>query len=534
MKNFISKLTIITLATIAALACQKEAISNPEPIWEDATSVACFNINKIHTKSGLASMDLSKLGADLNIEFAEHPSQAALLKAIVRNPNASGFDLNKPAYIAYGKFGDDVNKYQVIISVMVASATDVDNLLTAFKDEGNNYTASLDGDKRIFKLNNEPLIVGYDSKRLVAIYAPNNEECDLQSVLLKHMQYDAADMSRFGNYDAAMYININEVYDAVYGANGGPTENMLEEDIETIETPFGEYISDNASAIAGVIFDNGSISCDVELNGVSDKTANLFKSANAQSYNMLKPSPIAVLNMGVNGEAFAELANTAIKAATEVSGGASNEFNIFKNIALGVIGSINGDLTMALSDADGTISEDALGDKRLLFTKAEALFTAEVTDNYIMKNVESYASSFLKKSGNKYKVEAFGNDITIGQNDNLFYVGINNNGEKLQTSAANEEWMNNVTGSYIFAMVDFNRFFKSGFGKQAISFLKYNIVEQSEEHMTLTIIDSIDRAYITVNGYEDVLHSEVMLTLNEKSKNSLQYIIETFYGIYFN
>ena len=70
--------------------------------------------------------------------------------------------------------------------------------------------------------------------------APAAEQFDFQTTETTRIYvapYEAQQTS------IAQFSNINEAYDAVYGANGEPTENMLEEDIETIETPFGEYIT---------------------------------------------------------------------------------------------------------------------------------------------------------------------------------------------------------------------------------------------------------------------------------------------------
>ena len=520
MKNIISKLAIASVAMILALSCTADK-STPEPIWESAAMVVYANIGEAHAKSGLATMDISKLEQELNKEAELHQGEVALLKSIIRNPNASGFNLNKPIYFAVGEWVDDVNRYDAIASVEVESATAVDNFLRALDKDFSDANVKLEGNKRIATIDDEGVIIGYDDKRMVII-GSDDEACDLHSVLLKHMKYAPADMSLFNGYDAAAYLNLNNSYASM----------LLEEgfDVEQLSS----YFNENASVVTGLSFDTGSLTYNIEFTGVSEEITKTFKRANASSLKLLEASPIAVLNVGVNGEILSDLANVAIDAAMAELGGASNEFNIYKNIALGVIASINGDMMFALSDAEGRTVEDYMGDEQLVFTTANALFTAEVIDDYIMKNIDTYGGGFLTKRGGKYSVNAFGNNITIAQNDKLFYVGVNNNGEVKKDSVANEEWSNNVVGSYLFAMVDFNELFKSGFGRVAQRVLLEDIRNKREREATKRVMSSIDRTYITLNGNNDTVRGELMITTSDSSKNSLQQIVELCYDLALN
>lgn len=526
MTKFITNIFIYLLVVATIVSCQQQHVANPEPIWEGATQVVCLNIGQMHTKSGLASMDRTKIEQALDETNPGRGAEIALIKSILANPSSSGFNLDKPVYMAMGEYSDDINKYNTIASIEITSATDVDNILKSLSTNEVDANVEIDGNKRIISLKNEPIIVGYDNKRLVLI-GSNNNECNLKSVLLKHMEYDVANMSIFRDSDMATYINLNKYIDS-YGA-----ENQTNDD-EPTENPYLRYVSDNASLIYSLSFDRGSIVYNVDLNGLSEEATKLFKPANAKSLSMLPPSPLAVLNIGANGEAFADLADMAVSTTISTIGGASNELNIYKNIALGVIASINGDFMMALSDANGTIAEDALGDKQLLFTTAKALFTANVTDDYIMKNINTYAGTFLTKSGDKYTINAFGNNITIAQQDKLFYVGVNNDGSIKQHSAADEEWSNNVVGSYIFAMVDLNKLLRSGFGRAALETLPDNIPNSDERKLILRLLASVDRAYLTINGEDNNMHGECMIITSDSSKNSLQYIVETFHELAFN
>lgn len=528
---------IIAVATIIGCQQQQRPVV-PEPIWDGASEVICINIGQLHSKSGLASMDRTKIEQALNETNPGRGAEMAIVKRLLAAPNTSGFNLDKPAYVAMGEYAIDVNTYNMVASIEVASVTDVDNLLKSLATDEIEATVEVDGNKRIISFTDAPIIAGYDNKRLVVI-STESETCNLKDVLLKHMEYSAADMSLFHNSDIAAYANlskyINELSAPDQEVNNETNEEAIEDVNEELdENPYSKYISNNASLIYTLTFDNGSIIYNTDIKGLSEEATKLFKPANANSLNMLPPSPLAMLNIGANGEAFADLADMAISATMETMGGASNEFNIYKNIALGVVASINGDFMIALSDANGTITEDALGDKQLLFTTANALFTANVTDDYIMQNINTYAGTFLKKSGDKYTIDAFGNKITIAQQDKLFFVGVNNDGSTKRYSAADEEWSNNVIGSYLFAMVDLNKLLRSGFGRAALETLPDNIPNRAEREAFLKVLTAVDRAYLTINGEESNMHGECMIITSNSKKNSLQHIVEIFHELAFN
>lgn len=526
MKNHITKILLMALVAVLALSCADKT-PTPEPIWNGATAVVYANIGDLHSKSGIADMNLDKLEKELDSLGSEHKKEVTILKNIMRNPKTSGFNLDKPIYIAFGEYIDDVNKYSAIASIDVESAPAIDDFFKTMADDFDDANLQIEGNKRIITIDAEGVIIGYDDKRLVVI-GSQDKECDLRSVLLKHMKYAPADLSRFVGYDVALYFDINKSYGL---ANSSYKEDSED---EADEVNLSEYFSENATMVTGLSFDQGSLSYSVNVAGVSEEVSRLFKKANGQGLSRLTPSPIALLNVGVNGEAFAELANIAIDTAMKSMGGSSNEFSIYKNVALGVIASISGDLLFALTDADGTISEDALGDKRILFTSADALFAAEVTDDYIMKNIDTYAGNFLTKQKSGYSIEAFGNRLTIAQEDDLFYVGVNNDGSIKKESAADQEWFNNVIGSYLFAMVDFDRLFKSGYGKTALKVILNSINNPTDIDNAKRLISSIDKTYITISGKDDTMRGELMIVTRNKLKNSLRNIVELYYDIAFN
>ena len=78
MKNYLSKISLMVLIALLALSCGKNEVM-PEPIWEGATAVLYANIGQMHTKSGLAEMNLTKLEQQLDQNIEEGKEKMATI-----------------------------------------------------------------------------------------------------------------------------------------------------------------------------------------------------------------------------------------------------------------------------------------------------------------------------------------------------------------------------------------------------------------------------------------------------------------------
>jgi hypothetical protein len=159
------------------------------------------------------------------------------------------------------------------------------------------------------------------------------------------------------------------------------------------------------------------------------------------------------------------------------------------------------------------------------------MFTADVKDDYIMQNVERYGQGILTKGkDNSYSLNAFGNNINIGQNEQTFYLGINSSANAKNPSVADQEWSNDILGSYLYAMIDFKKFFKSSFAIAALTNSYNNISDKDTRELIKLLTTNINSLYILLNGDENRLHGEWKLILSDTDTNALKFIIDTCYN----
>lgn len=534
MKRDLLKIFIFSLIAALIVACggKKEIDVVPDPVWDEASIVVYANIGQLHSKGDITNVDLAKL---LDCVADENKEKAKVIASILLNPNNSGIAIDKPTYMAVREYDNEYKITDMYAIIELSNATKLDATLKQHSDIEDSSAISIEGDKRIIAIDNT-LVVGYNSKRLAIIYKTSTDDksVDLKQMIRERLEFCSADMSRFGSRDLALYFDIDQLLVPTEAAMPIETPETEEEQAEIakeedIESPYSDYFAEQASAIVGIAFENGTIVLSADCEGVSDLIMSQLKVANSKHLTLLDASPIAILNAGINGEAAADLLDVAFDKLTAeggvISGG--NEFNIYKNIALGIVGSINGDLMLALSEADGKLIDDVIDGKRLVFTKAKALFTADVQDDYIMQNVKTFGGGLLNKvDNNTYSLEVFGNKLSIGQREDMFYLGINNPAKAKRKSAADEEWSNNVRGSYLYAMVDFNKLFSTSFGKAALTTIYDNASTRQERERIKEITRSVDRFYILVNGGSNAIHGECTVTLKQTNTNAFDQLLK--------
>lgn len=525
MKLF--KITLLVFVTLLSVACGMQK-SECEPIWDNAAIVVYANIGELHSKGNIASLDFSAQIAELD---SEDSASAELLTNIIKSPSSSGIAVDKPAYIAINEFNSNYIVSDMLIALEISDAQQLDTTLKCLGEDVDSSDITIKGDKRIIKLDTN-LYLGYDSERLV-ILKQNSKDAttNVAENLIHQLDYAPADMSRFAELDAAVYLDIDRLFAITLESLPMDSEEELYT-IEDMKSLYSSYFNPEANATIGLRFDNGAITLTSDCEGISEKITSQLMKVNGNHLNMLDASPIAMLYMGVNGEAIAETLNTAINAmlSEDDAIGAYNEINIYKNIALGIISSIEGDLMLALSNANGELIEDVFGEKKLVFTTANALFTADVKDNYIMDNVKTYGQGLLSNNGNNaYSISAFGNKINIGQNDNIFYVGVNDNAHKKSPSAAEQEWSNKLNDCYAYAMIDFNRLFSSNFGKALLSTIYDNTNSSEERDAVKLYTENLDGLYILSNGNDQIIHNECRISLKNQTTNALEQIVNIAY-----
>ena len=531
MKRYIFNIWMMILVAMLSVACSNSFTTQPtpEPVWDEASILLYTNIGQLYDKGKIGELDFTKF---VDTTANDNKARIEAIQSLLRDPSSLGIALDRPAYIVIKEVTEDLVVRDAYVAIEVSDISKLDNTLKTLGDESLSATVSLEGEKRIISFEDN-MMMGYDSKRLIFMYQYHlNEGCSLRDKLISKLDYLPADMSRFGSQDVAIYMDIDKLVDDYLATIPEIDEEAIAK-IEDVRTLYAEYFEEQASCITGLAFENGAIILSSDFDGLGEGLTSQLKEANPQHLRLLNASPIAILNAGINGEALADILNVVInRLQGETSAiGANNELNIYKNVALGVIGSIDGNLMLALSDAEGKLIDDVIDGKRLVFTKANALFTADVKDDYIMKNVETYGSGLLSKnSKNSYSIEAFGNKVSIGQRENMFYLGINNHADEKNRSAADEEWSNNIMGSYAYAMINFKKLFNTSFGRAALSSI-YSQAQSKEEREAMKLATNfVDQLYILLNGDGNTMHAEWTILLRDTQNNALEQIVSTAYS----
>ena len=520
------RLAVMAIVSTLVVACAGSSHkANSEPVWDEASIVSYVNLGQLHTKSNIAGLDLTAL---LD-QIVESDTQKQIVKSILSNPNSSGIAADKPAYVVIRDFDKQFEPSDVYFACEVCDADKFDQTLKSIAGSDFNQTKfTLEGDRRIFTEENSEFAFGYDSKRLIILFN-SNEQADLKTLLNTQLNYAPADMSRFESNDMSTYLDIDKLYNkAVALLNTNDTDAEV---LELIKSYYNGYFEDEASIVFSLTFNRGSIVVDTDCEGISDEMMSLYKKCNGQLLNLLNTSPIAVFNIGLDGEAIATTIDTAINTiiATNPDIEINNETNMYKNIALGAVGSFKGDFLIALSEANGKIER-----MNPVFTSANALFAAEVKDDYIWQNIKTFAGGFLTPDGsNSYSIEANGNKFSIGQRDNIFYAGVNNNCDAKSNSAANDKWAKEIEDCYAFIMIDFNKFVNSSFGNAVVTAL-YNEVNRSERETAKRVVNALDVLTIVTTGEDNNVSSKCTLTLKDDSVNSLEQITKLIFDVTIN
>lgn len=521
----IAAMSIIAMLVVACVGGSRNA--NREPVWNEAATIYYINLGQLHDKGNIAALNLDKF---IN-ELKEDGAPADLIKSILNNPSNSGIAADKPAYIAIREFDDSFNPSDLYFACEISDVDKFDQTLKELAgDDFDNTDFSIVGDRRIIVLEENEVIMGYDSERLVLL-VNTTAQADLNLMLNTQLDYAPADMSRFGNSDMASYTDIDKFYNIFVNSDVAKAEFDAEV-MEHIKTAYNGLFEEQANTINTLTFNDGTIVVDTQCEGVSEQVVACYKKSNGELLNRLEASPIAVLNIGLNGEAIVDGINKIIELVLNANPDITidNETNIYKNIALGVLGSFDGDFMLALSEANGKLEESDYRGSSPVFTTANALFAVDVKDDYIMQNIKTYGGGFLTSQGeNSYSTDVYNNKINIGQHDNVFFVGVNNNGEKKSDSAADQKWAADVEDSYAYLMIDFDKFFNSSFGNALLSAV-YSEMGRSERETTKRIINAIDELTVISTGEDSTISSKCTLTLKDSNVNSFEQIVMLIYN----
>lgn len=535
MNKFFTRITAIVVIALVAIGCggkkSKEEAAPAKPF--EAKFFAYVDAKQLVEKSDLMSyLDQSQRQMIATLASAELESDedAAFIKSIIMDLSNTGLSLDKPAYGYIRNFEDESAEGALVIDV-----NNVEKLKSLFE-----FLSEKSGDIAIVKNGNnynvvsedfdEELAVGFNSERLIFAIS------DLRSG--EQMLADAfaaadPDFTYFDKRDAALWIDANFVFDMLESdlkdnveylrktAQRYPNDEWYAEQLATMEGQLAQFdkvrenVGPDASFTAGLTFNDGNVVLDFTADDFKAEYVPTTTVSNAH-LNYLPYNTIAVANMGIIGDKVVEMLNSAFTDEFAAQYGIErNEFRTIKEIVSGAVGSINGDITAALTKVEGySINQTPY---------VEAVALVDVKDSYIFSNVKTFGHGHIRRiDDNNYAFDVNNhNSILFGEQNNLLYAGLNTRVEQKPNSAADTRWAKDTEGSLGYLLINITSLMEQSYIRSAWNTLAYEIGEKAFG-IANDLVNIFDYAYIKTNS---TTSAEFKIALKDEHTNSLKQFV---------
>lgn len=481
-----------------------------------------------------------------DIEGGEYSQQ---LSEIASNPDNTGITFSKPLYsYINGDFKDNIDM------VVIAEVHDVERvdatmeMVQSLLDSEFGYMLNIrrDGDNRIIE--SIDIFGGYNDSRLAIVCSRNHRLRLTQEALSRPL----ADLSIFEGQDAAVYANMqtlltifennataeieqyrlaieNSEYD--YEAEMYEYKISSLNDILTQVQKLRPTMEEDASLIAGLRFDAGRVTLSLNGEGVNSNTEVLYPVDNSH-LKYLDEELIAVANYGINGKVLAEYLNNNLSSQlSSITGLARNDFNMAFQIALDALSSIDGDVTIALNSLDGEEHSHYNSYwmeqvKRITLDDMNLLAIMDVSDSYIYDNIRSFAGGFLTREEEDSELYSMplseDMKLYLGEEENLFYAGINSIPTESPTPATAARWIDNVEGCGGYVVLDIESFMYSSYIHAWYINLTADM-DEADAELCDRLIDISDYVYHSII---DIYSMEFVWVFDDVQTNSLEQIMD--------
>lgn len=521
MKKVLISLGVIAAIAVAAFFIFRE--NKPKSLPIDADFAFYFDGKQLVDKSGiLADLNESQrktLGTMLASEF-DRTNDTEYIQSLVVDLNNTGLNLSLPMY-AYSNVDIESESYDM---VAVAAVHDI-NLVDRFTEfaldlynsnEGTNMSVERDGDIRIIRIENSNTLIGYNDRLAVAV-GKSNAELDCRELLNSSLTLAYADLSIFGERDMAIYIDYNRLIDIMEYASKQESEYDIPEEFMAYCTKARETLSEDAAMVVGLSFLDGRVVIDGCAQGINTEASAYMGVTENANLRFLPDTLLAMLNLNIDGsKAVALLREMPTDTLSETLGIDSNEFNAGFQIVCDAIGSIDGDVILSLNNLEGKYNVN----------NVEALLMAEVKDDYILSNITMFAAPFFTRVDESNYTMRLGSNLSLylGQDDTIFYTGVNDELAPELESATSARWMDDVTGSNGYMIIDIDNMASNNFINNALNEIKYEM-SGDEAAIMDKIVDMSN--YIYAKSYNNT-NVELVWVLDNGDANALNQLYKAF------
>lgn len=470
-------------------------------------------------------------------EEAEH------LKGIINNLDMIGVDTHSPIC---GYLADNLNDYVAVAKVSDVAQIDRSVALLSYilEQRGEDVISiSTDGDMRMFE--GDGVAVAYNSQRAAVAYGDDDTVMNIAKEAIHRPQMD---MSVFGESDIALLVNTDrcvqlasaQVNDAISGLNekynageigmerySTQAEALAERD--ELILSYATYFEPNSNILLSTTFDLGRMTLAYSSKGINfGEYAGIGKSANMEHLSNLSKDTYAVMGAGVDGTILAQFVRNVLNGDILQSVGITptNEINMFVSIACDALSTINGGVTLAIEEIDGEIKPryNHYWDEYYIepaIKSAKAMLLADVTDTYIISNIAQFAGGFLRKvDSTHYTLRLMNYNFSMGQDDNLFHLGVNMKPQVATPSALDAEWAKDVDGAMGYVVVNVDALMASKFMKSTNKYITTQIMEEYRE-LYHNATELVSYVYASVDSLES---AEVVVVFDDKGVNAFEQI----------
>lgn len=502
------------------------------PLTDD---VALYvDVDKLVTKSAIRNvLTSSNLSIVANVVAAETDGAESVeyILGLLENFDNTGLNSKQPIY-GYLNMASNVEEDEQTLTIIaeVCDAVKVDRFIRfVLANYGEDVEVMREGDLRVTIC--EELVIGYNDRRLAIV---TTSEGDAVALLNDAMNRPWADLSEFAKYDVACNVRLKPIVTLMHDA----MQVQYNADMEYLEacttkwerewmaeqlassqkslsmlSRLNQQLVDDADMLVGVTFESGRAIAEMVVNGHNPEFR-LDKKVDNDHLKCVNEDALAVVNMGVNGEALSALLTRVIDADyADMIGINRNDFNIYVSILCDAVKSIDGDVTLAINDIYGSYYG---------ISGVEALVAIDVKDDYIISNIARYGNGILMRNGtNSFSLFFGGYSFALGQQDDVFYATVNMDYKECPAPASTSRWSKDVEDSYGYVLVNLD----STMANSLIANIwrhSLSSMDSVEANYIDTLVKACSFAYITANMPNS---AQVVVVFDDEQSNALEQIV---------
>ncbi|MBQ5594860.1 MAG: DUF4836 family protein [Alistipes sp.] len=504
------------------------------------------NLEQLATKGAFdkfITADNRRLIATAFSSQIDDAEQSQHLSGIVTNLNATGIDLHGRAY---GYLCDDLESFVIVANVL--NVVDVDHTVNLFshlleKSGEEAITVEQDGNIRTFEYDN--ITVAYNDSRIAFVLGDDNSRHAMVESAITRPKSDLAelegnDIAIIANFERLILIMNSQIEKSTTELQsklnrGEISDTHYTKQIEEINrvkdliTTYTSHFEIGAKATISANFDLGRAAVTCKTKGINyGEYSTLFKATNTTHLSYLNSDAYAVISMGVNGNILAQLVRTLLndEFLSTVGITPTNEMSMILSIACDALSTIDGGVTLALNSIDGNVKRtyDYYWDEYSItpnIKSVEAMLMADVSDTYIINNIAQFAGGFLRKvDPMHYTLRLMNYNLSMGQDEQLFHLGVNMSPNPKTPSALDCEWTKDIEGSYGYIVANIDAMMNGDLLSSANKIIVRNIIDEYRSIYTDSM-EAISYIYASAKGLDS---AEVVVVFDNRSINALEQI----------